>query len=69
VLTCDELTVYVTSEHRTKPPIIIRPICSSDKYHLETVLNTNGVTTASEHRTRHKQCRAVTAAASDVVDV
>ena len=35
----------------------------------ETVLTTDGVITASEHPTKRKQCRAVTGAASDVIDV
>jgi len=35
----------------------------------ETMLATEGGITASKHTTRRKQCRAVTGAASDVVDV
>jgi len=34
-------------------------ICMLVRWHLETVLNTDGVIMASEHTTRHTQCHAV----------
>jgi len=44
-----------TSEHITKPPVLI--FLSARR--SETVLKTDGVITASEHTTRDRQCHAV----------
>jgi len=61
-------TRHKWAQNITKPPIVI--ICSSDKYHLQTVLNTDGVITASDRTTRHfKHCHGVTGTASDLVDM